>query len=227
MDKVKILFVEDDESILNAVTYILNKDGYEVLPLKSAEEALESLGSFSPDLVLLDLNLPEMGGIEFASIFKAKPKYSNTPVIILTGVDIEETIVEALEKYADDYIIKPFRPRVVQARIKALLRRTLGHKGILSTENILKINLVNHEVLLGGKPIDLTLSEFNILQFLYKNPNRPFSREEIITAIRGEDYHVESRSLDFQIFGIRKKFGKHSGLIETVRGIGFKYRENA
>ncbi len=223
MSCCKILFVEDDHHILDSFSIVLEKDGFEVFKSSSAEEAFPLIKSEVFDLILLDLNLPGMSGGEFASICKRNDDNSKTPIIIITGVDFEDTIVQALENYADDYITKPVRPRVLKARISAVLRR-FGKITDQSEKGILSLNFQNYEVHLNGNLLKLTRSEFSILKFLYQNSNRPFSRDRIIKEIRGEDYHVVSRSLDFQIFGLRKKLGDYAHLIETVRGVGFRYK---
>lgn len=220
MKQDTILFVEDDEHILGAISESLANDHYRVLAASSGERALELLKEELPDVILLDLNLPGMSGIELARQIKKSSKHHHIPIIILTGVSFEDILVEALEDFADDYIIKPVRPRVIKARLAAVLRRTTKDK----VEDVLRVNTQTYDVTLNGVSLNLTKSEFCILRFLYQFPNRPFSREEIIKQIRGEDYHVVSRSLDYQIFGIRKKLGEYAYLIETVRGVGFRYR---
>lgn len=221
MKKETILFIEDDEAILGSLTTVLERENYHVLGASSAERALELLSTHRPDLVLLDLNLPGMSGIEFAKHFKSHGELSSIPIIVLTGISFEDVLVEALESYADDYIIKPFRPRVLKARLAAVLRRNYREE----EKELLQVDARSFSANLNGEALSLTRSEFFILNFLVKNPNIPFSREEIIKQIRGEDYHVVSRSLDYQIFCLRKKMGEFAYLIETVRGIGFRYRQ--
>ena len=220
MKKETILFVEDDESILDSLSIVLQRDHYHVLKASSAERAISLLQQFVPDLVLLDLNLPGMSGVEFAKHFKSYAHFSSIPIIVLTGISFEDVLVEALETYADDYITKPFRPRVLKARLASVLRRNQK----VEDHEPLHIDARSFTATLCGQSLTLTRTEFYILHFLMKHPNVPFSREDIIKEIRGEDYHVVSRSLDYQIFGLRKKLGEYAHLIETIRGIGFRYR---
>lgn len=145
---------------------------------------------------------------------------------MLTGISYEEVLVDALENFADDYITKPFRPRVLKARLAAALRRQQRASGELERkEKDLVIDSRSLRVFLQGFEIQLTRTEFYILDFLMRHPNVPFSREDIIRHIRGSDYHVVSRSLDYQIFCLRKKMGEFAYMIETVRGIGFRFRD--
>lgn len=228
MAKEKILVVDDEEDILELVRYNLAKEGYQVTSALSGEEALAKLKDFPSDLILLDLMLPGLDGLDVCRQVKKHPVTANIPVIMLTAKGEDADIVTGLELGAEDYITKPFSPRVMLARIKAVLRR---HKIETPEEDSvvviheLTINPARHEVLVEGKPMTLTATEFRILHFLARRPGWVFSRDQIISAVKGDDYPVTERSVDVQIVGLRKKLGSAGNLIETVRGVGYRFKE--
>ena len=228
MAKGNILIVEDDEDILELVKYNLTKEGYKISFEVSGEGALSFLSSKTPDLILLDIMLPEIDGLEICRTIKSDSKLKAIPIIMVTARGEESDIVSGLEMGADDYITKPFSPKVLLARIKTVLRRkskdVVDDNSILQ-ENDLRIDPGKHEVLICGEPVELTYSEFKILYFLAKRPGWVFTRYQIVDAIRGEEYPVTERAVDVQIVGLRKKLGSYGDLIETVRGVGYRFKE--
>lgn len=228
MVKEKILVVDDEEDILELVRYNLSKERYRVSIALSGEIALQKAKEERPDLILLDLMLPGLDGLTVCRELKRDPLTSSTPIVMLTAKGEEADIVVGLELGADDYIVKPFSPRVLQARIKAVLRRRDHDDAEDASINIhdLSIHPARHEVLLEGVPITLTTTEFRILHFLARRPGWVFSRDKIINAVKGEDYAVTDRSVDVQIVGLRKKLGPAGECIQTVRGVGYKFKES-
>jgi two-component system alkaline phosphatase synthesis response regulator PhoP len=229
MLKEKIIIVDDEQDILDLIYYNLTKEGYQVYKVTTGEEALESSRELLPDLVLLDLMLPGLDGLEVCKILKNDPKTHNIPIIMLTAKGEETDIVTGLELGADDYIPKPFSPRVLLARVRAVLRR-----GVISQEeedqeviriHDLIIDPIKFRITYQNKPIELTITEFRLLQFLAKRPGWVFTRYQIVDALKGEDYPVTDRSVDVQIVGLRKKLGEGEQLIETVRGVGYRFKE--
>lgn len=228
MVRKNILAVDDEEDILELLEYNLVKNGYRVTCVTTGEEALKVARADLPDLLLLDLMLPGLDGLEVCRILKSDAKTSHIPIIMLTAKGEDTDIVTGLELGADDYVTKPFSPRVLLARIRAVVRRRAkdaGDAGSTITVHDLVINPARHEVTVQGKPIELTYSEFRILRFLASRPGRVFSRYEIIDAIRGEGYPVTDRSVDVQIAGLRKKLGRCATYVETVRGVGYRFKD--
>ena len=229
MAKEKILVVDDEKDILSLVEYNLKKEGYRVSCVKSGEEALESARQIRPDLMLLDLMLPGVDGLEVCKILKYDTKTSHIPIIMLTAKGEESDIVTGLEIGADDYISKPFSPKVLIARVRALLRRQARENSPTASDLIQIYDLVidpgKHKVMLNDKSLDLTFSEFKLLQLLAQRPGWVFTRYQIVDALRGEDYPVTERSVDVQIVGLRKKLGSAGKYIQTVRGVGYRFRE--
>lgn len=228
MAREKILVVDDEEDIFELVRYNLSKERYRVTSALSGEIALQKAREEHPDLILLDLMLPGLDGLSVCRELKRDPAIGSTPIIMLTAKGEDADIVVGLELGADDYIVKPFSPRVLQARIKAVLRRREHDEAddALIRIHDLSIYPARHEVLLKGIPIILTTTEFRILHFLARRPGWVFSREKIINAVKGEDYAVTDRSVDVQIVGLRKKLGSAGESIQTVRGVGYKFKES-
>lgn len=227
--KGHILLVEDEEDILELVSYNLGKEGYHVESVTSGEEALQRIKSSPPDLVLLDLMLPGLDGLEVCKVIKSHPDTKALSIIMLTARSEEADIVTGLELGADDYITKPFSRRVLLARVKAVLRRgRLGEDAeeseILHIHDI-QINPGRHEVLVDGEQVLLTLTEFRVLHFLASRPGWVFTRAQIVEAVRGDGYPVTDRSVDVQIVGLRKKLGEAGKYVETVRGVGYRFAE--
>jgi two-component system phosphate regulon response regulator PhoB len=228
MAKESILVVEDDEDIRHLVTMTFTNEGYRVTESGSGEEALKKAVVSPPDLILLDLMLPGLDGLEVCRLLKRESKTLEIPIVMLTAKGEESDIVAGLELGADDYITKPFSPRVLVARVRAVLRRktvhVTGDDQPLTIENIV-IHPGRHEVRVANRPVELTLSEFKLLHFLARRRGWVFTRYQIVDALRGEDYPVTDRSVDVLVVGLRKKLGQAGVLIETVRGVGYRFRE--
>lgn len=228
MSKEKILVVDDEEDILELVRYNLSREGYNVLCASTGEEGLNTAKSKLPDLIILDLMLPGIDGLDVARSLKNEENTKNIPVIMLTAKGEEADVVTGLEMGADDYISKPFSPRILTARVKAVLRRKSKpantEKEIIEINEI-KIHTGRHEVLVNDVPVKLTFTEFGILNFLVKRPGWVFTRSQIVDAVKGDDYFVTDRSVDVQIVGLRKKLGRAGKYIETVRGVGYRFKE--
>jgi len=229
MAREKILVVEDEEDILELIKYNLTKEGYQVSTSTTGESAIESARRVVPDLILLDIMLPGMDGLEVCRLLKRDPVTEKIPIIMLTAKGEESDIITGLEIGADDYMPKPFSPKIVIARIRNLLRRK-SRTDVDDTSTIkikdLTIHPGRHEVLIKSKKIDLTFTEFRVLQFLARRPGWVYTRQQIVDAVRGEDYPVTDRSVDVQIVGLRRKLGTTYGeLIETVRGVGYRFQE--
>ena len=233
MKKKTILVVEDDEDIQQLVGYNLIKAGFLVEYGDSGEQALETIKDQMPDLILLDLMLPGMDGTELFRIIRSDSKLNDIPIIMLTAKGEESDIISGLDHGADDYITKPFSPKILLSRIKAVLRRKAKDSAPKAQElgDIIKINDLiidpgRYEVKIAGSPINLTPTEFGILQLLTKKAGWVFSRQQIIDAVRGYDYLVTPRTIDVQMFSLRKKLGETGKKIETVRGIGYRFNGN-
>lgn len=229
MGKREILVVDDEEDILELVTFNLTREGYIVRRASSGEEALESVRKKIPHLIILDLMLPGMDGLEAARRLKKDPSTEDIPIIMLTAKGEEADVVAGLELGADDYVTKPFSPRVLTARVKTVLRRKMEIPS-LEKESPLKIHELEihpgrHEVLVEGKPLPLTFTEFSILKCLAQRPGWVFTRYQIVDAVHGEEYNVTERSVDVQIAGLRKKLGPYGKYVGTVRGVGYRFKE--
>ena len=228
MRRGNILIVDDEEDILELVRYNLSKEGYSVTCVTSGEEALSSARSNLPDLLILDLMLPGVDGIDVCRILKNDQKTEAIPIIMLTAKGEESDIITGLEMGADDYITKPFSPRILLARVKAVLRRKRNEfqdKSRIIKIHDLLINPGRHEVSVKDRHIDFTRTEFRILQFLAQRPGWVFTRYQIVDDVQGEDYPVTERSVDVHIVALRKKLGSSGKYIETVHGVGYRFKE--
>ena len=228
MARESILVVEDEADILELVRYNLVKEGYSVAGAASGEEGLKAVKARRPDLVLLDLMLPGMDGLEVCRTLKADAQARAIPVVMLTAKGEESDIVAGLELGADDYIVKPFSPRVLIARLRAVLRRRSlvppDEEAVLRAHDVV-IHPGRHEVLVRGKPVDLTATEFRLLHFLARRPGWVFTRYQIVNAVKGEDAVITDRAVDVQVVGLRRKLGPAGEFIETVRGVGYRFAE--
>ncbi len=233
MVKKHILVVEDDEDIQQLVSFNLLKSGFHVTCADDGEEGLTQIRKQRFDCVILDLMLPGMSGHEVCRTIREHEEYGQLPIVMLTAKGEESDIVMGLDSGGDDYITKPFSPKVLVARIKSVLRR--GQKETESPVqgnrdeaviwyDDLCIDHGRHEVRLGETKIELTLTEFSILSLLAEKPGWVFSRQQIIDNVRGYDYSITARAIDVQVFGLRKKLGNFGERIETVRGIGYRFR---
>jgi two-component system phosphate regulon response regulator PhoB len=229
MSKERILVVDDEEDILELVRYNLAKEGYHVTGAVTGEEALKKAGAEAFDLIVLDLMLPGIDGLEVAKKLKSNRATEQVPIVMLSAKGEEADIVTGLELGADDYITKPFSPKVLIARVRTALRRKYitpdDHDALVHIHN-LEIHPGRRSVLANGNPVDLTFTEFQVLNILARRPGWVFTRGQIVDAVRGDDYPVTDRSVDVQIVGLRKKLGSCGKYIETVRGVGYRFREN-
>jgi DNA-binding response OmpR family regulator len=228
MSKETILVVDDEEDILELIRHNLSKEGYSVEGAETGEKALAAAMGNSFDMILLDLMLPGLDGLEVAKRLKGNDKTRHIPIIMLTAKGEEADVVTGLELGADDYITKPFSPRVLLARIKAVIRRQpQPSKEVDEVLRIhdLEIHVGRREVKAGGETVDLTYTEFQVLYYLSKRPGWVLTRSQIVDTVRGNDYPVTDRSVDVQIVGLRKKLGVYGKYIETVRGVGYRFRE--
>lgn len=227
--KTKILFVEDELSLQKSIAYILEQEGFTVLTADTGEKAVKLALRESPDLILLDLMLPGMDGFEVCEILKRNPSTANIFIVMLTGRRMVADITKGLGRYADDYITKPFEPAILIARIQAVLRRKLktaadGETGRLLRFGSLTIDTAGRDVAVDGEPVDLTKTEFDLLLLLARRPNFVFSRAKILDHIRQDDYELTERVVDYQVSGLRKKLTPGGPFIETVRGVGYKFK---
>ena len=229
MPKERILVVEDEKDILELVRYNLARENYQVFCAASGEEALRIIASQPLDLIVLDLMLPEIDGLEVTRRLKNNPRTQNIFIVMLTAKGSEADIVTGLELGADEYITKPFSPRVLLARIKAVIRRTRDEKpenhAVIQVHD-LTIHPGRREVRVNETPVPLTYTEFQVLYYLVRRPGWVFTRTQIVDAVRGDDYPVTDRSVDVQIVGLRKKLGFAGRYIETVRGVGYRFKES-
>ena len=229
MAKERILAVDDEEDILNLIKYNLERDGFKVETAITGEAAVRSARENPPDLILLDLMLPGMDGLDVCRILKNDKNTSKVPIVMLTARGEEGDIVTGLEIGADDYITKPFSPRVLIARIKTILRRDSKKDDTAKNPVIrigeMEIDTTKYKVTVSGENIDLTATEFGILIYLVRRPGWVFTRSQIINSVKGDDYPVTDRSVDVQILNLRKKLGDIGNLIETVRGVGYRFKD--
>lgn len=228
MANEKILVVEDEEDLLELLRYNLERERYRVTCAPSGEKALTKVHEEIPDLILLDLMLPGLDGLEVCKELKKHAPTRSIPLIIVTAKGEDADVVSGLELGADDYVTKPFSPRILLARIKAVLR---GRQLNLATvPEILKVHELTidtgrYEVSVLGAPVTLTATEFAILHLLARRPGWVYSRDQIIRTVKGDDYPVTDRSVDVQIVGLRKKLGTAGECIQTVRGVGYRLKE--
>ncbi len=229
MSLANVLVVDDEEDILNLVEYNLLKNHFEVSCVTTGEEALQHVSQSKPDIIILDLMLPEIDGLEVCRRLKQNEASKDIPIIMLTAKGEEKDVVKGLELGADDYITKPFSPKILIARCNAVLRRTQLWENEDSEEKIkiheIEIHPGRFQAFIRSELVDLTLTEFRILQLLAKRPGWVFTRNQIIDSIHGSDYPVTDRSVDVQIVGLRKKIGECGNYIETVRGVGYRFKE--
>ena len=227
MANESILVVDDEEDVLELVRYNLDRSGYRVETASSGEEALAKARRKLPDLVILDLMLPGMDGLEVCKRLKNNVKTEGLPIIVLTAKGEETDVVTGLELGADDYVTKPFSPKVLIARVRRILRRAVSRdmeKPPIRIGDIV-MDPGRREVLVKGKRVNLTFTEFNILYALAKRPGMVFTRYQIVDAVHGDDYPVTDRAVDVQIVSLRKKLGSCGNYIETVRGVGYRFKD--
>jgi len=229
-----VLIVEDEEDIRELVSYHLLKEGYQVASVASGEEALSVAEKQAPDLILLDVMLPGMDGLTVCQRLRSSPKTADVAIMMLTAKSEEADIIRGLNLGATDYVTKPFSPRVLLARVRAVLRRKLA---VATTEEDgeecdeviemhgMVIHPGRHEVRIEGNPVTLSSTEFRVLYFLASRPGWVFSRQQILDGVHGDNYAITDRAVDVQIVGLRKKLGEAGKYIETVRGVGYRFKE--
>ena len=225
--KKTIFVVEDEEDILDLIRHHLAKEGYAVATATNGMEAVKAILRKPPDLVLLDLMLPGLDGLEVCRMLKKDAKSADVPILMVTAKDEESDVVTGLELGADDYIVKPFRMKELIARVRAAFRRRhlpLPDADAVVQARDVEIHPGRHEVKVAGEPVEMTLTELRILHLLAGRPGWVMTRDQIVDAVRGEDYAVTDRVVDFQIVGIRRKVGARADYIETVRGVGYRFR---
>jgi len=229
MSEKTVLVIEDDNDIRELIKYNLVREGYRVAEAAHGEDGLTKATSTPCDLILLDLMLPGISGLEICRSLKTAPKTAGIPVIMVTAKGEEADIVVGLELGADDYVVKPFSPKVLMSRVRAVLRRQRTSADATTGATIrfdnLEIHAGKREVLIDGKPIDLTYTEFQILYFLASRPGWVYTRYQIVDAAKGEGYPVTDRAVDVHIVSLRKKLGAYDRLIETIRGVGYRFAD--
>lgn len=229
MSRSRIVAIEDEPDILEVIQYNLRREGYEVLGVENGEEGLNLVRKELPDLVLLDLMLPGMDGLEVCRRLKYEAATRGIPVIMVTAKGEESDVVLGLEVGADDYLTKPFGPRELVARVRAILRRSThrvegdGPRRIVFGK--LVIDPSRHEVTKDGELVELTATEFRLLHFLATHPGKVFSRQRLVKEAIGEDAYILERNIDVHVRAIRKKLGEELDFISTVRGVGYRFRD--
>jgi two-component system phosphate regulon response regulator PhoB len=227
MPKGTILVIDDEADLVELVRYNLVREGFHVIAAHDGESGLKLAEQKSPDLVVVDLMLPGIDGLEVCRRLRSESRTFKIPILMLTAKASESDRVIGLELGADDYVTKPFSPSELVARVKALLRRAAGFERPLQLIKCgnLTIDLAKHEVHCGSAPIDLTATEFRLLQMLAAHPGRVYSRSELIDGVLGSNVAVLDRTIDVHVMALRKKLGELSNRIETIRGFGYKFRE--
>jgi two-component system phosphate regulon response regulator PhoB len=227
MSKAVILIIEDDPEIQEMLSLAFAGEGWKLHQARTGEEGITLLEKHGADCIILDIMLPGMDGLKALKKIKAETRWRNVPVILATTKGEEPDIVTGLELGADDYVVKPYSPRVLIARIRAALRRTEEGSGggqKVWQQGNLKIDPLRHEASWQDKPLDLSATEFAMLLHFMSHRDIVFSRNQIIAAVHGNDYPVTDRSVDVQILALRKKLGKAGEMIETIRGVGYRFR---
>ena len=227
MPMEKILVVEDEKHISKLIRYNLEKAGFETIATKSGEEALQILGKHEINLILLDIMLPDIDGLEVCRIIKQNRSLKNIPIVMLTAKTQEVDKVVCFELGADDYVTKPFSPRELVLRIKAIMKRGKveeSPKEILTAYDI-NVNIPKHEVTVRDRVIELTQLEFKLLTTLIERRGRVQDRERLLSDVWGMDTMVETRTVDTHIKSLRSKLGKAGKSIETIRGVGYKFSD--
>ncbi len=227
MGKVNILIVEDDASLAEVLDYNLSQEGYETRVARDGQQGLREIRESCPDLVLLDLMLPMVDGLEVCRQLRRDPATQGLLVLMLTARSEESDQIIGFSAGADDYVTKPFSVKVLLQRINALLRRKdqgSSDRDVIVSQGIM-LDRRRHQASVSDMPLNLTPSEFALLETLVRQPGRAFSRAELIDVALGEDTIVLERTIDVHIRALRKKMGSHAGLVQTVRGIGYRLRD--
>ncbi len=228
MSLIKIAVIEDEADILEVIEYNLAREGYKVITAQDGKDGLRKIIDEAPDLVLLDLMLPGVDGIDLCRRIKADPLTRRIPVIMVTAKGEESDVVLGLGVGADDYIPKPFSPKELVARVKAVLRRGPLHEDISTGDRIttdgVTIDARRYEVRVDNQPANFTATEFRLLHFLASHPGRAFTRDQLLSRVIGEGAQVLDRNIDVHIRAVRGKLGTHRDLIETIRGVGYRFQ---
>jgi two-component system phosphate regulon response regulator PhoB len=233
MQKLSLLVVEDDADIRKLLGHTLTKEGYDVALVTSGEEALEAIARQPPALVILDLMLPGLDGLAVCRRVRAYPPSANIPLIMLTAKGEEGDIVTGLNAGANDYVTKPFSPKVLCARVRAVLRRPETTAAAVSQDQgaeVIQIHNITvhtgrHEVRVDGDPVNLSATEFRLLHFLAKRAGWVFTREQILEGLHGDKHAITDRAVDVQVVGLRRQLGSAAQYLETVRGVGYRFKE--
>jgi len=225
----RILIIEDDPEIQEMLKFAFVREGWQLTMVSTGEDGLKILQSKEADCIILDIMLPGMDGLKTLKKIRENKNFQTLPIILCTARGEEADIIAGLELGADDYVVKPYSPRVLAARIRAGLRRKEAAQGEGSQKKIFRhgkisLDIDRHTVHLENKPLDLFPTEFALLVQFMSNPDIVFSRQRLITAIHGSDYPVTDRSIDVQIMGLRKKLEDSGDMIETIRGIGYRFK---
>lgn len=227
----KVVVIEDEPDIREVIEHNLTREGYNVRSTRDGEDGLGLVKKEAPDLVLLDLMLPGLDGIEVCRRLKSDPLTRTIPVVMVTAKGEESDIVLGLGMGADDYVSKPFSPKELIARVKAVLRRGPLKDEAATRERIerdgVTIDASRHEVRVDGESVPFTATEFRLLNFLASHPGRVFARDHLLSRVIGEDAIVTDRNIDVHVRAIRKKLGSYRDLIETIRGVGYRFRDDA
>lgn len=229
MKKELIIIVEDEADIREVLEYNMEREGYQVLTAADGKQGLELIRKTTPTLVLLDLMLPKIDGLEVCKRLKEDPETAAIPIIMVTAKGEESDIVLGLELGADDYMVKPFSPKELLARVKAVIRR-----GGLQDEGTLRrhierdgvvMDMERHEVMVDHTPVSFTASELKLLYYLASHPGRVFTRDRLLSQVAGRDEFIVDRNIDVHIQSVRKKLGHYRYLIETIRGVGYRFKD--
>jgi two-component system, OmpR family, phosphate regulon response regulator PhoB len=228
MTRPKILIIEDERALTQVLTYNLQREGYETLVAHDGQEGLRKAQTHLPDLVLLDLMLPVVDGLEVCRQLRSGEQTRKIPIVMLTAKGEETDQVVGFSLGADDYVTKPFSVKVLLQRIKAIQRRFQGEE---EPEDIIdhlgvRVDRVRHQVSVNGKALELTPTEFRLLECFLRQPGRAFTRAQLMDAAMGEEAVVLERTIDVHVKSLRRKLGPAGKLIETVRGLGYRFREN-
>ncbi len=228
MTRPRILIIEDERGLTEALEYNFQREGYEVAVAHDGTEGLRKAQTLLPDAVILDVMLPGLGGLDVCRQLRAGDRTRSLPILMLTARAEETDQVVGFTMGADDYVTKPFNTKVLLQRIKALLRRSddKAEPGDVVEAEGVRIDRVRHQVTCGGKPVELTPTEFRLLECLVRQPGRAFTRHQLMDAAIGEGSIVLERTIDVHIKTIRRKLGSPD-LIETVRGVGYRFRDSA
>jgi len=231
MSSGKILIVEDDDDILALVKYNLDKAGYKTSGVSTGDMALKKVISDPPDLVVLDLMLPGLDGLEVCKDLRSNPVTKRIPIVMLTARGEEVDVVAGLDVGADDYVTKPFSPRILLAKIRAILRRcgasdSNEQEQLIIKRDEIEIDVDRHSVYVKSERVELTRTEFSLLRFLAQRPGVVFTRYQLVDAVHGKGYPVTDRSIDVQIVGLREKLKSSGEYIETIRGVGYRFKDS-